>query len=1437
MAKAAYIAAASPYEDEYDYFASDYEMRYDWDDIEEGGEEFWGNSTWGLKRMLDWVSDASKTSGTNNDRFRSEFGNYFYLKYVLIYYLQMMVFGQVDNAGKNSMWDTWDGLKWAPRPYDLDTMSGLDNTGFEVINPDAELLQELSPFMATNSTTGTARYSDDVSELANIRYRAYNTRTSRFWKAFAKSFATEIKAMYKHLRDSGVYTIGHIMESFLAKTSDIIGEAYYNRDMATKFYKLADIETFITRMHGNRVQRFRAWMEQRITFCDSLFDYTSPTLSLNNNIVLRSDALESGSTISISVGIRTYSPMYVRIDVGSGYDAKVEAYCSPDAQYIDPITGERMEGTLFTIPLAAGDKEIQISGGGNIREIVNLGALKPKSLTLTYAKKITNLDLSYSTKLLALSLASNTYLQYLDCRGDVQLGTDASGAQLDLSNCVNLKEVYLDNTKLTSVVFPQGGNLKTISLKNTTVTAVSLDSLHFLTSVDVSNCQNIMLYSITNCPKLQTLVADELPLVTFSITDCSGLESISLQSDNSISSITIARCPDISSLNFSNSRSSSLSTLDLTTLYNLTTLNISGSTVETVKFPRNTSATSDTPWGSEFTTFSLSGSNIKFVQYGETATAGIDMSQLTALTSVSFNNCQKAEHIIDLTYSGSCSSLFNSCVKLVDVTGSITCVGSAASMFSSCYLLNDIAGITLNFTGCTSLASAFYRCPYVTYSEIKRVLDACGTVLTNISSMCYDKDYGVTYSSAQTALNSLPAHFFGNCKYVTTMSTAFYASGLVSVPASAFTDNSNNPGLQRCTTLSLAFGSNSTLTSFPLNVIQLLPAAANLSGMLISASSLASTIPETYFQPASGLETTITNISGLFYGCSNLVINLTNIPNLLAPLTKLTNASMLFSGCTKCTGMVPEGFFANNTKLTTLVACFRSTKISGLPATGSIFRANGDTTTDMNSLTDISGLFESCTSLVTVPNSNLFAGGAKVTAAGSGNYTIPSGSTTTINGVFYRCTGIIAFGKDLFKTMPKLKNISGFFNGCTALVYQAGGGFDGDILNTHTDLTNVSNLFRGCTSLNITTVPQLFTASKSKITSVASIFRGCTSISDFDEDLFTNMTSLTDASNAFYGCTSLGTAISSFEPFAGCTALQNVSGFFCGCSGITGSVPVSLFNSCRNTLKNVSSMFESCTNLDGTIGVGNENTIDPTSASSQKGLLAECINLTTASRMFYGCTGINGAIPWDIFWTRNVEVLYTMLTDVSYMFYNCGFNTPVSYNDESYLFHPDMFIKLLALTTTERMFMRPSGAIDPWSAPYQIHANAFDGQYFLTNIKEMFHRCSGLGGEISNRWFRNSIANLTNAYGAFAYTKITGVGPTFLRANADTANTKLRYVGRMFYGCSLIVSALPAANSSSAFSRIDYSDTTNGLSGYATSCTNATNYSSFSGAWIQTFTY
>lgn len=1482
MTKTAYIPASGLYPTEYDYFAGDFEMRYDYDDIEEGGEEYWGNSQWGLKRMIDWVSSASATAGTNTeedrtrDRFRAEFNDYFNLDYCLLYYLQMIVFGQVDNAGKNSMWDTWDGIHWHPRPYDLDTMAGLNNTGIEMIDPDAELHERLSPYQNYNTTTVVTGYSENISPVANLRYEAYNTRTSKFWLAFATSFATEIKAMYQDLRNNGVYTIENIMEKFKAKTSDIIGEVYYNRDMATKFYKLSSITDYIDRMHGNRVQRFKAWMTERIIFCDTLFDYVSETISLNNNIFLRSDAFENGVTTPVSIAVKTYSPQYVFIDVGSGHDCKLTAYCSPDARYEDPITHETKEGTLFTIPLAAGNKEVFIYGAGNIKEIVNFGALKANSIVLNNARKLIDLDVSYSTKLLSLSLSNNVYLQNLDCHGSVRLGTDASGAQLDLSNCMNLKYVNLDSTKLSSVVFPQGGSLKEISMRNTAVTAVELDSMHFLTLVDVTGCENLLRYTVTNCPKLEVLHVDDLPLVNVQITDCELLRVLTLEYDNNISNLYIQRCPSIEQISLRNSRSASMGEMDFQTLYSLTSLDISGSSVEKVKLPLNESENSNVPWGSNFTTFNFSGSDIMYVQYGQNARDlqpgtvggsdkwpvrhyGVDMSQLTALTSLSFYNCSSVQLISDINYTGICQDLFNGCVALEDLERcSIKCVGSGDRIFANCsmFLPGGNSFDNFDFSECTSLKRAFYRAPWIHFDAIKDILDTCSNKLTDITEMCREKTYGVTDEEYRqwgqlSNWTEIPNYFFAGCQYVTDATLAFYSSRMKGPLTAAMLKRSSAYGDYAFVSLETGRGmfAYTELTSAPTGFFECFPAITDASSMFDGCTSFEgdgefygvhNSLSDSFFEITDmdlmGRHP-LKNIASFFAGCSNLYVDIDNVAGALNNYPDLENASSMFRGCTNCTGVVPEGFFANNKKLKNVAGIFKQTGITGLPGSGSLFRASGDTTSNMNYLTDVSSMFDGCTGIITNPNANLFAGCNAVTMAGKETVLTPLGSSVTYRGMFYGCTEISYFDRDIFLSMPYVQDISGFFEGCSNLVAQTGGGFDASMLNTHTYLANVSSLFSGCSKLVVSMIPNLFAGSKSKITNASLLFYGCALVVDYSADLFSNMTKLTNVSGAFAYCTALSTQVHNKFPFVGCTSLQNVSAFYRGCTSISGSIPVELFDSCRDTISNTSYMFAECDSIEGTILTGNEDLYTPQDSEFKLGLLSECINLRDASYMFYNDRALNGKVPWDLFWTRSATYVYAQLTNIRSLFQGTGFNEPTTVDGTDYLFHPNLFTKLLAVTDMSYLFYWSRSFANPWAAAYEVHPNAFDGQYFVTSIREMFHGCSGLGGAVSNQWFQNSISNIMSAYGAFAYTRITDVGTSFLRANSTTPNSKLSSASRMFYNCSYITGSLPLMYNVSLYTKIDYANADSGYLGYAHGCTNASNYSSFSEEWTRDMGY
>lgn len=89
-----------------------------------------------LYRMWEWIS---KSDAYSSEKYRNEFEQYFDLDYCMLYFVQLMIFAQTDNLGKNAMFDCWDGKHWYPRPYDLDSQAGLDNNGNDNIAPFVEI--------------------------------------------------------------------------------------------------------------------------------------------------------------------------------------------------------------------------------------------------------------------------------------------------------------------------------------------------------------------------------------------------------------------------------------------------------------------------------------------------------------------------------------------------------------------------------------------------------------------------------------------------------------------------------------------------------------------------------------------------------------------------------------------------------------------------------------------------------------------------------------------------------------------------------------------------------------------------------------------------------------------------------------------------------------------------------------------------------------------------------------------------------------------------------------------------------------------------------------------------------------------------------------------------------------------------------------------------
>lgn len=404
---------------ELEYLQKDFELRFP--DEEEFGKEYGYIEK--LKPLIDWVSDAT------DDEFKMNFDKHFDREYTFKYYLFVLVFGMVDNLGKNMMLNTWDGKKWYPCFYDLDSCLALDNSGY-------------------------IRFDVDIEMVAGT----YNTSTSQLWTKVARVFKTELAEMYKQMR-RGTFKESNIFDVLIGEQIDQIPESLYNQDSEEKYLRFAS--SYIHMLHGSRREHMKKWITQRLLYLDSKFGYDTP---IKESITIRAN--KQGE---VYFDIQTYSPMFVKIVWANGEEENVKI--------------PRNEAVRCSHVLKTGtDQEILIYGARHLKDIGDITNMKPSSMMIKNASKLTRLVCTNSPKLEALGMGGVSTdgvsynlknLQLLDLSGCTNLGTAAGNDSLDLSYCENLKTLKIPETSFKSIIFhPKGGNLVELYLSN------SITSLH-----------------------------------------------------------------------------------------------------------------------------------------------------------------------------------------------------------------------------------------------------------------------------------------------------------------------------------------------------------------------------------------------------------------------------------------------------------------------------------------------------------------------------------------------------------------------------------------------------------------------------------------------------------------------------------------------------------------------------------------------------------------------------------------------------------------------------------------------------------------------------------------------------------------------------------------------------------------------------------------------
>lgn len=492
------------------YFERDFELRYPEVRNTEDGTDNYAE----LIRLVNWVSDADDTT------FKNEIDQYFNKDYLLTYFVQVMMLAMVDNLGKNMMLTTWDGVIWYPQFYDLDTLLGLDNTGY-------------------------LKFDSDVEMDASI----FNTSNSQLWVKVQRVFADEIKAKYADLRNT-LYTFDNFVKYYYTNQINKIGALQYNQDMKTKYI---DHEEYIHMLHGSRWEHSKKWLQERILYLDTLWDYDAQTADA---ITIR---INKAGTVALA--IQTYSPQYVTVKWRNNSLQKLK------------VTRNKTVSFSSYNPTAT-DQEVLIYSAKTIKSFGDISQMNPTAIDISQAPKLRELICSNATSLLNVNFGNNTFLRELNFSGCSKLGSNtANSRNLDVTNCNNLETINISGTQLTNLITNQnGGNLQSIkypttilniSLKNqpklnelnipsnSDLTTILLKNLSLNSSLSL-NSKNISDIDIQNCSVESIYVSGNTDkiLTSFTIRDLDNLSYLSLRKLKNIdtTSFEITRCPLINKI-------------------------------------------------------------------------------------------------------------------------------------------------------------------------------------------------------------------------------------------------------------------------------------------------------------------------------------------------------------------------------------------------------------------------------------------------------------------------------------------------------------------------------------------------------------------------------------------------------------------------------------------------------------------------------------------------------------------------------------------------------------------------------------------------------------------------------------------------------------------------------------------------------------------------
>ena len=456
------------------------------------------------------VTKQSSDDATNEaikkarrDYFKAHVHEYFDKRFAFFHLGFVEFFGATDNLSKNTYPYIKDAtstnalVMW--RQDDLDTIFDIENRG-----------KSVKPYCV--------EIGDNYSTYGRPSQAVYNGTGNQFWLLMRECFGVDEDGReqggeyYQFMRDSfipGILKLGGSQEKdtilramaffekyYFDNAQKYFPEALYNED-ARYCYETGHITSgyahqadSLAQMLGNHYSAERYWVKMR-------FIYMSSKYTTNKFAIASQDDV---------FATRPYSPTNGGNNV---YEVTPAIYMYPSIQQGNTLVerGERMypgnvnKTAVFTLVSSdSSDMSQRINGMSYIRSLgkmyknyfkenITIDGKMLKELSLGSRNDTSNIN----SVITGASVGTATSLRILDVSNIPTLG-----GNLDLTECLNLKEVYAQNTKITSMVFCDGGPLERVYYSSYT-TSIVLRGKKNINYISLANYNSITEIYAVNC--------------------------------------------------------------------------------------------------------------------------------------------------------------------------------------------------------------------------------------------------------------------------------------------------------------------------------------------------------------------------------------------------------------------------------------------------------------------------------------------------------------------------------------------------------------------------------------------------------------------------------------------------------------------------------------------------------------------------------------------------------------------------------------------------------------------------------------------------------------------------------------------------------------------------------------------------------------------------